>query len=571
MVPAATLTTSKRWVIALLVSSVFFVLYVFFPTHAHLSYGQDSLEFAYWVETGVVTSINRHFLWNILFFYSFELYQLVGGEATALWWGQFISNIFGAAGVGCCYLLLSSLDLKKISSAISLLFAIFLGVAYSYYHFSVEATPQVFANFLRLLFLLVLLNYREKLTPARLVGFGIGLGVVFHSEMMGIYFLIPCCFILYRFMRRSHVPLIHLGSFLCFVILSYLSLYICGALLFLDIPLWEMVGSILWRGENYTNLLTDSPVGLLYLLQTILHIDGLRNPSIGVQESIDLSYLLYPQFLLFFCFLIYLLSHAKKLISSANREMRDLFVFSVLWWLILVLVQILREPRALDNWSYSLIPFILCLFLLWSCSEEGNRNFLVKRVVLVLVIGSVGLHNFITGIYPNSRFDGYEVSAQQHYLQTQLADVEKEDTLLFISDFGNYDIYALYFIAKANHQSKQVILLDGSYHHAFNPRSEPAVLQENLNQIREGIGRVHVVVFPVEIQSGTMGVQVFDHLYDRFEFKERAVDPFWNHEERLIKAFEMINILETEFSIERSSYHDEMSLLYLKLSRNVLP
>ena len=136
---------------AIFVFLVLFVLYISFSTNAHLSYAQDALEFSHWIENGFITKINRHFLWNIVFFYFYKIWNIIGLSGGALKAGQVLSSFFGAGGVILFYHILRKLSVTKKDYLLNSIFTGFYAFSFAYWHFSGEANPHVFSNFLRLL------------------------------------------------------------------------------------------------------------------------------------------------------------------------------------------------------------------------------------------------------------------------------------------------------------------------------------------------------------------------------------------------------------------------------------
>ncbi len=559
----------KQWQIPLVLSVLFLFLYLAVTTNSHISYGQDSLEFSYWIETDAITKINRHFLWNILFYFVFKAYVFLGGEQSSLFIGQCISAVFGAVGLGVFYLVLASIKPEGLKKLDCVIFTTLLGCSFSYWHFSTEATPQLFSTFLRLLLLLSLLHHREILSAWKIVFFGICLGLVLLSELMAFYLIIPFCYLVYRFCVRSKISVAHVFSFVFCGIGTYFLIYSLGAMFLLGIDFVEIIPSILYRGANTTNYLTDIPIGLLYLLQGILFFPGLITTSIAIQESADFSKLLYPQYLAFLLFVSYFFLFTRKMMKSRKLLTKELFICCCLWWIILVVVQLLREPRALDNINYSVTPFIICLFILYDYSLQGvGGTSFSKRFMVVVMLAICCLHNFWWGILPNSRFGGYEMSEYQRFVEKQLGNVGPEDTILLLSDCENYGLYELYYIEKNVKRKAHLMLVDGSPSHAYSPKYDIIEYDQKLEVLEENRGRVYLFAFPVELEENNREEFAFKYLYDRLRLHSEGVDSFWENDDRIEIAKEIIDKLAMQFSVVEFKYDGDLSILYLAFARS---
>ena len=441
-----------------------FALYAAFATNAHLSFAQDSLQYCHWVENGFITKINRHLLWNHLFFYCYKLWTLLGMSGGALKVGQLIAALFGAGGIVVFYRLARETFTGDEDIVECVMVAFFYAFSFSYWHFSGEASPQTFSNFLRLILALSIIRSGRKPSLQRSCFHGILFGFVLLSELLG--FLLVFAYAVMIFFSSNSKRIKHVLVFGLSSIVAFYSFY--GILLYmtLDVPIKDIPLSIFWLGPNHTNV-NEYPLGILYLALSIIFIPGLKSPSLGNSEIIEIQNIFGPSNTIFYLFLIYSVYVGIKTFRENFSSRRALVCGAVLWFVVPLALQIQREPRALDNLFYILFPAWVLLLLGWKIylSRMSIQIKKLLRIFLISILFIYAGHNFVFGIYPNSKDSGHEM---YNFYQLITNYMTSDDEIVLVSKSGNYELYEIDHMLKFKSGfGKSAILLDGFEHRAF--------------------------------------------------------------------------------------------------------
>lgn len=469
------------------------ILYIAYSTNFHISYGQDALEFSYWIENDVITKNNRHFMWSFLFFAFYKIWHAAGLNGGALKAGQVLSAFFGAASVMIFYAILRNYFFKKRDYILGLIFSAFYAFSFAYWHFSGEANPQTFSNFLRLLLIFFIVKDAENISIKKASIYGIGFGVVLLSEIMGFYLLPVFMLLIYCYSAQSKK--LNLMLFSIISVVFFYIFYGFAALSLLRISIREVIPSILWRVPNITDFLKESFLGPLYLLLALIYIPGLRASTVTGLEMIKLNAIFSPVNILFIGFLsISILIGIKSLKEFGPKE-KGLAYAAILWFIILLCIQSYREPRALDNLFYILPPIWFMLFLVWRrfISRLKAKSMNIAIFSLIILCSTFASHNFIFGIYPKSKDTGHEMFEYSCYLKSL---VMPNDDMILISSLGSYEIYDMYYIFKYKSTlRKSPILLDAYRYRPF-VEADKKRYNEYASIIEKNKGDIYLLVMP---------------------------------------------------------------------------
>lgn len=441
-----------------------FALYAAFSTNAHLSFAQDALAYSHWVESGYITKINRHFLWNHLFFCCYKVWTFFGMGGGALKVGQLISALFGAGGVVVFYRLAREVSAKDEDIFECTVFSFFYAFSFAYWHFSGEANPQTFSNFLRLILALLIIRSSRKSSFRRSCIHGILFGFVLLSELMGfllVFAYVAMVFFSSNSKRIKHVIVFGISSAAAFYFFYGVSSYCV-----LNVPLKDIPLSIFWMGPKHTNF-GEYPLGILYLVLNIIFVPGLKSPSIGNREVIEIGNIFGILNTIFYLFLCYSVFVCIRIFRESLRNNKALVYGALLWFMVPLVLQIHREPRALDNLFYILFPVWILLLLGWQ-TYLRPMSIQVKKLVRILLMSILFIyagHNFVFGIYPNSRDSGYEM---YNFYQLITSHIKSDDEIVLVSKSGNYELYEIdHMLRFESGFGNSAILLDGSEDRAF--------------------------------------------------------------------------------------------------------
>ncbi len=501
-------------------------LYAAFSTNAHLSFAQDALLYSYWIEIGSVTNINRHFLWNFLFFLIYKIWNILGFGGGALRAGQVISAIFGASGIIIFYLITEELLPRKEDIIERVLFTGFYAFSFSYWHFSGEANPQTFSNFLRLFLTLFIIRSKGNTSYKRTILLGTLSGFVFLSELLGITLIFSLMVMIYFFSDSKKIVNVILFC-LSSVGVFYLFYGISTSTL-LGTPLKDILLSIFSLGPK-NPFAPEFPLGFLYMMKAIIFIPGIITPSMGNPEVIKLWYIFNPLCIIFYLFLFYSLLIGFVYCKTCFKEHKEIMLGLLLWFLVPFSMQFYRDPSAIDNLYYLLFPIWLFLLIVWKTLnyQWGDQTKNITRIFLMIVFIFFFYQNFAYGIFPNSQNQGYELSNYYNLINNTIT--HKDDVIL-ISRSGNLELYELdYLLRYKSGLQKSTILLNGYDHTPIIKKSYFDQFRVKISTIRVS-GSLYMLILPgidlpssgdIKMLSDCLKKEIFstDFIYARYSIE----------------------------------------------------
>jgi hypothetical protein len=291
--------------------------------------------------------------------------------------------------------------------------------------------------------------------------------------------------------RIKHVIVFGISSAAAFYFFYGVSSYFV-----LGVPLKDIPLSIFWIGQKHTDF-GEYPLGILYLALSIIFVPGLRSPSIGNQEIIEMGNIFGILNTLLYLFLFYSVFVYIKTFRESLRNREALVYGALLWFLVPLVLQIQREPRALDNLFYILFPLWILLLLGWQ-TYLRPMSIQRKKLARILLLGILFIcagHNFVFGIYPNSKDSGHEMYS---FYQLIAGHMKSDDRIVLVSKSGNYELYEIDHLLRFKRGfAHSTILLDGSDDRAFLQRDRNRYDSFRTNLLAlENSGTLYMFIIP---------------------------------------------------------------------------
>jgi len=490
------LSIDKKELLALCFGfSVILFLYGGFVTKAHLSYAQDALDFAFWTENGYITKFNRHFLYNVLTFLFYQIWKILDIQGGALFASQIINSFFGAVGVILFYFLLKSITVEKKNICEIWIFTCFYAFSFAIWHFAGEANPQAFSNTLRILLLLLIISPNIKISYKRSILYGFLLGIILLTEILGVLVL-PGILILFYFSccsRRKQKVVI----FISVATITYISLYYISCIYLLDMPIRKILSSLVLSPMPKDNLtISHLLIGFIYLNLAITFIEGVRTPSIGTTEILQIDNIITGTSLLVIIFIFCIMYLGSRLWNNIELKQRKIIIGCIVYFILPFGMQLIREPRALDNIYYVILPIWIIIYSIWityiQCLDKKAVN--IARLVLLTILALLVSNNFINGILQNSKLHAYEMYPLYQKLNNYIAS---DDIVILVSNSGNYEMYEIEYLLRNTGKLKRFpIILDGQKHRTFMIKDNERYELYRQYILKNNISKAYIVLMP---------------------------------------------------------------------------
>ncbi len=467
----------KDRIIAVLLFLFVFSVFISFPVQTHVKHGQDSTGFVYSAEQSRLFRFlifpSRHLFYVPLAKSFYSIWKFFGWPYTAMLPMQFLSSLFGAAGVLVFYSVLKVVfDEDRV---FSLIFSFFLAFSYAYWFFSAEALQAIPALFFRLLGVLILLKTYNSvsLKPLFYIGLVHIVGIFFDSP--GIVF-VPIMSIL--------IFLLMIPKFNVKETLKRVSVYLCS-IVFVLVSVYSLAYRLNFTNHSsflsfYSFLFGKAPFHVPENSYFLFSSFSTFLISLFGRERFFESILFgYSEgFLVLFLFLlsIIFLCIARKNLSWLHRVA---FIFSLLWILAWFPVIILQEPGCLEHYLYftpavwiAVSVALRYLYDRFCCALLIKKH--IFNIVLFFILVLFSVNNFVYAILPDSKISSNEYFGQFRLLKEYS---KKEDMAVVLSDAYFFSSLSLWYLNRITGTSADRFLVvdrfagaDPEYYKAIGDR-----------------------------------------------------------------------------------------------------